>query len=315
MSTRCHCSGFILVWRWCERPHGNLEWDKNAANAWKNIACLERIILRQSSLLSPILTTSKQWDNAVENNALAMGLDGKAKRLAFFFCGAVVCLTTKLKFGSINFTNPSRIKVLQAGGAIWVRRCILWCAASTMALRSADDCIMYGHRWAKNVYELSRQHNHKPSIYYDAIWVFGFSTLLVWCRGLEMFRAVGEAASASRTGTANVGIWFCYCSDGGFAIGKTFDRVIHRWTQHSAWSGISSARSKISHPSRCSWRPSVGYCWNYIPLRYRLMPIFIRSLWKWPHRYASNAPIEFLWWKSFADEIDNAKAFLLNVRY
>lgn len=303
---------------------GNLEWDKNAwPTPEKMIASLREDNIKTVVITEPfILTTSKQWDSAVENNALAMGLDGKAKRFDFFFGNT----------GLVDVFNPQ--------GKIWFNQFYQSLADQGVAgwwgdlgepevhpsdalhqlngiTRSADELHnAYGHQWAKNVYELSRQHQpqNRPFIMMRSGFLgsqrFG---MVPWTGDVSRSWGGLQAQVELALQMSVFGLAYIHSDVGGFAGGKTFDPELYiRWTQHSTFSPVfrPHAQENIAPEPVFHEGPALDIARDYIQLRYRLMPyIYSMALENSLTGMPLMRPLSFYDEKAFADEIDNAKAY------
>ncbi len=265
---------------------GNLNWDRKAwPEPEQMIAQLAQNNVKTVLITEPfILTTSKQWDNAVNNNALAKGLNGQPKRFDFFF------------------GNTGLVDVFSPEGTQWFNQFYQTLADQGVAgwwgdlgepevhpsdslhqlngvMRTADELHnAYGHQWAKNVYALSRQHQpeQRPFIMMRAGFLGSQRFGMVPWTG-DVSRSWGGLQSQVELSLqmSVFGLAYIHSDVGGFAGGEVFDPELYiRWTQHGVFSPIfrphaqeNIAPEPVFHPG-----PALEIARDYIQLRYSLMP-------------------------------------------
>ena len=266
---------------------GNLDWDRQAfPEPEKMIKKLKDQGVETILITEPfVLTSSKKWQSAVQNQALALDLAGQPKRFDFYFGNT----------GLIDVFNPQGrqwfndiYQILhQQGVSGW------WGDLGEPEVHPADTIHTldngkkvgadeihnaYGHRWAQMVYEnqLKLAPEQRPFIMMRAGFAgsqrFG---MIPWTgdvnRSWGGFKPQVELALQM----SMMGFAYIHSDLGGFAGGETFDPELYiRWLQYGAFQPVYRPHAQehiapepVFHDQ--SVQDIVG---RYIKLRYRMLP-------------------------------------------
>ncbi|OUR81993.1 glycosyl hydrolase [Colwellia psychrerythraea] len=266
---------------------GNLSWDKNTfPEPEKMIRDIKDKGVNTILITEPfVLSTSSNWQNAVDNQALAKDEHGKAKQFDFYFgnTGLVDVFNDKGQqwFNSIYQT------LYQQGVTGW------WGDLGEPEVHPSDtlhtlsdgsvvnaDAIhnVYGHQWAKMVFEnqLKMSPDQRPFILMRS----GFA-------GSQRYGMIPWTGDVSRSWgglkpqvelslqMSLLGMAYTHSDLGGFAGGEKFDQEMYiRWLQYGIFQPIyrphgqdNIAPEAVFHDKRTQ-----DILREYIKLRYKLLP-------------------------------------------
>lgn len=265
---------------------GNLDWDRDAfPDPEGMIAQLRDDHINTVVITEPfILSTSKQWESAVDAEALVTQQDGSPYRFDFYFGNT----------GLVDVFNPQAQdwfwqfyeKLAKQGVAGW------WGDLGEPEVHPDDslhfwnsqkvrgDAVhnAYGHQWAKMVYQGLRelQPEHRPFILMRA----GFA-------GSQRYGMIPWTGDVSRSWgglqpqvelalqMSVFGLAYTHSDLGGFAGGEAFDPELYlRWLQFGVFSPVfrphaqeAIAPEPIFHPD-----PVKSIARDFIKLRYAMLP-------------------------------------------
>ncbi len=265
---------------------GNLNWDKEN---WPDpVGMIEALLdkgIRTILITEPfILTSSTQWDSAVNANALANNLAGVPKTFDFYF------------------GNTGLVDVFDEGAQEW-----FWQYYETLAnqgvsgwwgdlgepevhpydsIHNLDGMLVtaeeihnaYGHQWAKMVYE--RQQLLRPEERPFVMMRAGFLGsqrygMIPWTGDVD--RSWGglkpQVELALQMGL--FGLAYTHSDLGGFAGGETFDAELYtRWMQYGVFQPVyrPHAQDHIAPEPIFHDKKTQDIVRNYINLRYQLTP-------------------------------------------
>ncbi|MCV2885341.1 DUF4968 domain-containing protein [Aestuariibacter sp. AA17] len=265
---------------------GNLEWDRNAfPTPERMIEDLAKEGVKTVMITEPfVLTTSQKWQEAVDNNALALNAAGKPKTYQFYF-GETGLIDVFSDSGKQWF-NQAYQRLAEQGVHGW------WGDLGEPEVHPEDtfhkfngqlvgaDEIhnVYGHIWAKNVYEASRklQPESRPFIMMRSGFLgtqrYG---IIPWtgdvARSWEGLSSQVELALQMGA----FGLAYTHSDLGGFAGGEAFDQALYlRWLQYGVFQPVfrphaqeNIAPEPIFHDSE-----TIRIARDYINLRYQLLP-------------------------------------------
>jgi len=266
---------------------GNLEWDKEAfPTPEKMISDIKSQGVNTILITEPfVLTTSKKWSDAMNNEALAKGDDGKPKRFDFYFgnTGLVDVFNEKGQ----HWFNDIYKTLHQQGVAGW------WGDLGEPEVHPSDtlhtladgsvvntDAIhnVYGHQWAKMVYEnqLTLAPNERPFILMRS----GFA-------GSQRYGMIPWTGDVSRSWgglkpqvelslqMSLLGMGYTHSDLGGFAGGEKFDKEMYiRWLQYGVFQPIyrPHAQDNIAPEVVFHDKETQDILRKFIKLRYNLLP-------------------------------------------
>ncbi len=266
---------------------GNLAWDKEAfPTPTKMISDIKTLGVNTIIITEPfVLTTSKKWTDAEQNEALAKGDDGKPKRFDFYFgnTGLVDVFSVKGQ----NWFNDIYKDLYQQGVTGW------WGDLGEPEVHPSDtlhtladgsvvngDAIhnVYGHQWAKMVYEnqLNLAPNERPFILMRS----GFA-------GSQRYGMIPWTGDVSRTWgglkpqvelslqMGVLGMAYTHSDLGGFAGGDKFNKEMYiRWLQYGVFQPIyrPHAQDNIAPEVVFHDKETMDILRKFIKLRYKLLP-------------------------------------------
>jgi len=266
---------------------GNLDWDKEKfPTPTKMIEDIKAQGVNTVLITEPfVLSTSKKWADAETNQALAKDADGKPKRFDFYFgnTGLVDVFNSKGQ----NWFNDIYKGLYQQGVAGW------WgdlgepeVHPSDTLHTLADDSVVngdaihnvYGHQWAKMVYEnqLALAPNKRPFILMRS----GFA-------GSQRYGMIPWTGDVSRTWgglkpqvelslqMGLLGMAYTHSDLGGFAGGEIFNKEMYiRWLQYGVFQPIyrPHAQDNIAPEVVFHDKETQDILRNFIKLRYQLLP-------------------------------------------
>ncbi len=265
---------------------GNLAWDKDTfPEPEKMISDIKEQGVNTILITEPfVLSTSGKWQDAVEQQALAKDAQGDAKQFDFYFgnTGLVDVFDTDAQ----RWFNQFYTKLYQQGVTGW------WGDLGEPEVHPADSLHqfgdltvtgdeihnVYGHQWAKMVYEHQRQLDplNRPFIMMRAGFLgsqrYG---LIPWTGDVsrEWGGLVPQVELALQMSV--LGLGYIHSDVGGFAGGETFDPELYmRWTQFGAFSPVFRPHAQEHIPSEPVFHEKTvkDHSRDYIKLRYALTP-------------------------------------------
>ncbi|WP_100641074.1 TIM-barrel domain-containing protein [Alteromonas facilis] len=265
---------------------GNLEWDRDAWPEPENmIAELRDHGVKTVLITEPfILTTSTQWQSAVDNQALAKDFSGKPKRFDFYFgnTGLVDVFDANAQDWFWRYYDA----LADQGVAGW------WGDLGEPEVHPADSLHFvdgkvatgdeihnaYGHQWAKMVYE--RQLSRAPDLRPFVMMRSGFAGsqrygMIPWTGDVsrEWGGLQSQVELALQMGL--FGLAYTHSDLGGFAGGETFDPELYtRWLQFGVFTPVfrPHAQEHIAPEPVFHADPVKQHAREFIKLRYALMP-------------------------------------------
>jgi oligosaccharide 4-alpha-D-glucosyltransferase len=266
---------------------GNLAWDKKAfPTPEKMISDIKAKGVNTVLITEPfVLSTSSKWQDAVDNQALAKDVHGKAKQFDFYFgnTGLVDVFNEK---GQQWFNNIYQ-KLYQQGVTGW------WGDLGEPEVHPSDtlhtlsdgsvvnaDAIhnVYGHQWAKMVFDnqLKMSPDQRPFILMRS----GFA-------GSQRYGMIPWTGDVSRSWgglkpqvelslqMSLLGMAYTHSDLGGFSGGETFDQEMYiRWLQYGVFQPIyrPHAQDNIAPEVVFHDKRTQDILRKYIKLRYKLLP-------------------------------------------
>ncbi|MEM7283667.1 MAG: TIM-barrel domain-containing protein, partial [Pseudomonadota bacterium] len=267
---------------------GNLDWDREA---WPTP---ERMIqdfksqgVKTVAITEPfVLTTSKKWSSAVENNALAMDVTGKPRRFDFYF-GNTGLIDVFSQQARDWFWKPYAMLFEQGTAATWgdlgepevhPADSIHWLSESGIHATGDEIHNAFGHVWAQMVYQ--NQINTYPNMRPLILMRSGFA-------GSQRYGMVPWTGDVNRSwGGLNpqvelslqmgmFGLAYNHSDLGGFAGGETFNKELYiRWMQYGVFQPVyrPHAQEHIASEPVFHDRQTRNIVRDFVNLRYRLLP-------------------------------------------
>ena len=266
---------------------GNLDWDKETfPEPEKMISDLKEKGIQTILITEPfVLSTSKKWQDAVNNEALAKNEDGKAKQFDFYFgnTGLIDIFNDKGQ----KWFNDIYQTLYQQGVTGW------WGDLGEPEVHPSDtlhtladgsvvnaDAIhnVYGHQWAKTVFnnQLKMNSQQRPFILMRS----GFA-------GSQRYGMIPWTGDVSRSWDglkpqvelslqmSLFGMAYTHSDLGGFAGGEVFDQAMYiRWLQYGVFQPIyrPHAQDNIAPEVVFHDKQTQDILREFIKLRYKLLP-------------------------------------------
>ncbi len=265
---------------------GNLTWDRNTfPEPEQMIAGFTDQGVNTIVITEPfILSSSKQWDSAVQAGALANNLAGEPRRFDFYFgnTGLVDVFDTDAQ----RWFNQFYSQLYAQGVTGW------WGDLGEPEVHPSDSIHnldgllvtaeeihnVYGHQWAQMVYE--HQQTLSPDMRPFVMMRAGFLGsqrygLIPWTGDVarEWGGLVPQVELALQMSL--MGLGYIHSDVGGFAGGETFDPELYiRWTQFGAFSPVfrPHAQGHIAPEPVFHSADVKDIARQYIKLRYALTP-------------------------------------------
>lgn len=265
---------------------GNLAWDRNAFPQPEQMISdfmakgVNTIVITEPFILS----SSKQWDSAVEAESLAKDLDGGPRRFDFYF-GNTGLVDVFNKDAQAWF-NQFYTTLFEQGVTGW------WGDLGEPEVHPGDSLHefngmtvtgdeihnAYGHQWAKMVYEHQQALN--PNVRPFVMMRSGFLGsqrygLIPWTGDVSRSWGGLQPQVELALQMSVMGLAYIHSDVGGFAGGDTFDAELYkRWTQFGAFSPVfrPHAQENIPPESVFHTQDVKDLAREYIKLRYALTP-------------------------------------------
>lgn len=260
---------------------GNLEWDKdNFPNPEKMISDLNKKNIKTVLITEPfILTTSTKWNETVEKDVLVKNKQGKPCTWDFYFGNTSLVDVFKPQ-GKNWFWNVYKGLINQGVGGIWgdLGEPEVFPSKAITAAGKADEVHnIYGHNWAKLIYEGYKKDfpNQRPFILMRA----GYSGsqrygMIPWSG--DVSRSWGGLQSqmeiAMQMGMQ--GLAYMHSDLGGFA-GDYYDNELYlRWLQYGVFNPVFRPHAQEDVASEIARKDIVTRekARKAVELRYQLLP-------------------------------------------
>ena len=267
---------------------GNLDWDNNTfPTPKKMIADLKEKGVKTILITEPfVLSSSKKWQNAVEEKVLAKDLDGDPRRFDFYFgnTGLIDVFDEKAQDW---FWNIYQGLFEQGVAGTWgdlgepevhPDDSIHLLSETGESFRGDELHNAFGHQWARLVYDNQRklQPNSRPFIMMRS----GFA-------GSQRFGMIPWTGDVSRSWgglkpqvelslqMGLLGMAYTHSDLGGFAGGEAFDKEMYiRWLQYGVFQPVyrPHAQDNIAPEPIFHDEETKDITREFIKLRYRLLP-------------------------------------------
>lgn len=267
---------------------GNLAWDHNAfANPEQMIADLKDKGVKTILVTEPfVLSTSKRWQEAVDNRVLAKDSQGEVKRFDFYFgnTGLIDVFDQKAQdwFWGIyqDLFNQGVAGTWGDLGEPEVHPddALHYLSETRQTARGDEVHNAFGHQWAKLVYENQQllQPNVRPFIMMRSGFVgsqrFG---MIPWTGDVSRSWGGLKPQVELSLQMGLLGLAYTHSDLGGFAGGEVFDREMYiRWLQFGVFQPVyrPHAQDNIAPEPVFHDQLTKDVTREFIKLRYRLMP-------------------------------------------
>lgn len=265
---------------------GNLQWDKNAfPEPEKMIKTLNDKGVKTILITEPfILSTSSQWDSAVENDALARSIGGGPRRFDFYFGNTG--LVDVFNEASQDWFWRFYAALDEQGVAGW------WGDLGEPEVHPKDSLHLldgnvvtgdeihnvYGHQWAQMVYErqIKLHPNERPFIMMRSGFLgsqrYG---MIPWTGDVSREWGGLKPQVELALQMSLFGLAYTHSDLGGFAGGETFDPELYiRWLQYGVFQAVyrPHAQDNIAPEPIFHDQKTKDITREFVKLRYRMLP-------------------------------------------
>lgn len=265
---------------------GNLNWDTAAfPEPEKMISELRAQDVKTVLITEPfILTTSKQWDSAVANNALAQNDNGAPYTFDFYF-GNTGLVDVFSEAGQDWFWQYYEKLAAQGVAGWWgdlgepeVHPDDIQHMWQSTKVSGAEVHNVYGHQWAKTVYNnlTALQPDTRPFVLMRSGFLGSQRYGMVPWTG-DVSRSWGGLKPQVELALqmSVFGMAYTHSDLGGFAGGETFDPELYtRWLQFGTFSPVfrPHAQDNIAPEPIFHADPVKSIARKFIQLRYDMLP-------------------------------------------
>jgi oligosaccharide 4-alpha-D-glucosyltransferase len=265
---------------------GNLDWDKAAfPTPKKMIADFSDQGVKTILITEPfILSSSKRWQEALDNNVLALGLDNQVKQYDFFFgnTGLIdVFYEPASEWFSGIYTNLYKQGVAGWWGDLGepeVHPSDLLHKFNGMTVTADEIHNAYGHMWAKRVFDnqLTIAPKQRPFVMMRSGFVgsqrYG---MIPWTgdvsRSWDGLKPQVELALQMGV----LGLAYTHSDLGGFAGGEQFDQELYiRWLEYGVFQPVfrPHGQEEIAPEPIFHDKQTKDILREHIKLRYAMLP-------------------------------------------
>ncbi len=275
---------------------GNLDWDREAfPNPEKMIEDFRADGIKTIAITEPfVLSTSTQWEAAVEHRALARNVVGGPKTFNFYF-GNTGLIDVFDENARDWFWKPYKMLFEQGTIATWgdlgepeVHPGDSRHFLSDVGIEASGDEIhnAYGHRWAQMVYE--KQLEEYPDTRPVVMMRSGFLGtqrygMVPWTGDVDRSWGGLKPQVELSLQMSLFGLAYTHSDLGGFAGGETFDSELYtRWLQYGVFQPVyrPHAQEHIAPEPVFHDRKTQALARDAIRLRYRLLPYNYTLAWE-----------------------------------
>lgn len=265
---------------------GNLQWDKTAfPEPEKMIKTLNDKGVKTILITEPfILSTSSQWDSAVENDALARSIGGGPRRFDFYFGNTG--LVDVFNEASQDWFWRFYAALDEQGVTGW------WGDLGEPEVHPKDSLHLldgkvvtgdeihnvYGHQWAQMVYErqTERHPNERPFIMMRSGFLgsqrYG---MIPWTGDVSREWGGLKPQVELALQMSLFGLAYTHSDLGGFAGGEKFDPELYiRWLQYGVFQPVyrPHAQDNIAPEPIFHDQITKDITREFVKLRYRMLP-------------------------------------------
>ncbi|MEQ9562103.1 MAG: glycoside hydrolase family 31 protein, partial [Woeseiaceae bacterium] len=267
---------------------GNLDWDRTAFPTPEDmIAGFQEQGVKTIAVTQPfVLSTSRRWQEAVDNNVLAKNADGDPYRFDFYFgnTGLIDIFDERAR----DWFWQAYARLFSQGIAgtwgdlgepeVHPDDILHWLSDAGMTARGDEVHNAFGHTWAKMIYE--QQAEMQPEVRPLLLMRSGFA-------GTQRYGMVPWTGDVNRNWgglkpqielslqMSLLGLAYTHSDLGGFAGGTEFDKELYiRWLQYGVFQPVyrPHGQEHIASEPVFHDRETRNIVRDYIELRYRLLP-------------------------------------------
>jgi len=275
---------------------GDLDWDREAfPEPEKMIRDLARDGVRTITITEPfVLSTSANWQAAVDNGAIARSVTGEPRRFDFYFgnTGLIDVFDENARQWFWQFYQ----RLFEQGIAgTWgdlgepeVHPADALHRLSEAGIDATADEIhnAFGHVWAQLVYE--NQVRRFPDVRPLIMMRSGFAGsqrfgMVPWTGDVERSWDGLKPQVELSLQMGLLGLAYTHSDLGGFAGGESFDKEMYiRWLQYGVFQPVYRPHAQEHIPSEPVFhdRETRRIVRNYIRLRYRMLPYIYTLAWQ-----------------------------------
>ena len=275
---------------------GELDWDRNAfPDAGKMISDFARDGVRTITITEPfVLRTSSNWQDAVDNDALARSVTGEPRRFDFYFgnTGLIDMFDADARRWFWQFYE----RLFEQGIAgTWgdlgepeVHPADALHRLSDAGIEATADEIhnAFGHAWAQLVYE--NQVRRFPEMRPLIMMRSGFAGsqrygMVPWTGDVDRSWGGLKPQVELSLQMGVLGLAYTHSDLGGFAGGEAFDKEMYiRWLQYGVFQPVyrPHAQEHIAPEPVFHDRETRRIVGDYIRLRYRMLPYIYTLAWE-----------------------------------
>ncbi|WP_051202135.1 TIM-barrel domain-containing protein [Ferrimonas senticii] len=275
---------------------GNLDWDRrNWPDPEGMISDFAAQGINTMIITEPfILTSSSNWQAAVEANALAVTADGQPQTFDFYF-GNTGLLDVFSDAGQQWFWQAYQ-RLLEQGISGWwgdlgepevhPDGTLHQLSASNQLVRGDEIHNAYGHQWAKMVFNglKQAQPQQRPMVMMRSGFVgsqrYG---MIPWTGDVDRSWAGLQPQVQLSLQMGMLGLGFTHSDLGGFAGGEQFDSELYtRWLQYGVFQPVfrPHAQEHIAPEPIFADETTKAIVRDFIKLRYRLMPYLYSAVYQ-----------------------------------
>jgi len=231
---------------------GNLDWDREAfPTAEKMISDFAEQGIKTIPITQPfVLSTSKRWQEALDNDVLAKNADGGPRRFDFYFGNTGLIDLFNEDARQWFWKSYQRLFEQGAGGTwgdlgepeVHPDDTLHWLSDAGITARGDEVHNAFGHVWAKTVFE--NQVKQYPDVRPFILMRSGFAGsqrygLIPWTGDVNRSWGGFNPQIELSLQMGLFGLAYTHSDLGGFAGGEEFDREMYiRWLQYGVFQPV-----------------------------------------------------------------------------
>jgi len=267
---------------------GNLQWDRSAfPTPEKMISDFAKKGIKTIPVTQPfVLSTSKRWQEAVDNEVLAKNADGNPRRFDFYFGNTGLIDVFDENARQWFWQAYARLFDQGAAGTwgdlgepeVHPDDTLHWLSDAGIQARGDEVHNAFGHVWARMVYE--NQIERYPDVRPFIMMRSGFAGsqrygVIPWTGDVDRSWGGLKPQIELNLQMGLFGLAYTHSDLGGFAGGEQFDKEMYiRWLQYGVFQPVYRPHAQEHIPSEPVFhdRETRRIIRDTIKLRYRLLP-------------------------------------------
>lgn len=267
---------------------GNLAWDRQAFPTPEDMmADFAKQGVRTIAITQPfVLSTSKRWQEAVDNDVLAKDANGDPYRFDFYFGNTGLIDVFDQSARDWFWQAYARLFSQGVSGSwgdlgepeVHPDDILHWLSDAEMPARGDEVHNAFGHAWAQMVYEM--QVENYPDMRPLLLMRSGFAGshrygIIPWTGDVSRSWGGLKPQTELNLQMGLFGLAYTHSDLGGFAAGKEFDRELYiRWLQYGVFHPVYRPHGQEHIPSEPVFhdRKTRRIVRDFVKLRYRLLP-------------------------------------------